>query len=146
LNRTVDVEVRIGSQRRDEEWQTLHMVPMHVREQTRAAERSRFGNLRSAVAQSSPEIEDERRFAGYIESDTGRVSTITTCVIAVTWCRTANTEERDFEFLTSPDALTLSPFARETKDEHPVTFVASESAGRRRHGYVLSMSKPGISQ
>jgi hypothetical protein len=119
---------------------------MHVREQTRAAERSRFGNLRSAVTQPCPEIEDEGWFAGDFESDTGRVSTITTRVIVVAWCRTAHTEERDMKFQISPDALTLNPFAGETKDEHPVTFVASESAGRRRHGYVFAMSTPGIAQ
>jgi hypothetical protein len=50
------------------------------------------------------------------------------------------------KFQISPDALTLNPFAGETKDEHPVTFVASESAGRRRHGYVFAMSTPGIAQ
>jgi pimeloyl-ACP methyl ester carboxylesterase len=43
------------------------------------------------------------------------------------------------EFLISPDALTLNPFDQETKDERPVTFVASESADRRPHGYLFAM-------
>jgi hypothetical protein len=46
------------------------------------------------------------------------------------WRRSAHAEERDMKFLVSPDALTLNPFPRETEEVHPVTFVASESAGR----------------
>jgi len=84
---------------------------VHVGEQTRAAECSRFGHLRSAVTQPCPEIEDERRFARNLESDAGRVSTVATRVIAVAWRRTAHTEERDMKIWISPDALTLNPFA-----------------------------------
>lgn len=118
---------------------------MHVREQAGSSERAGLGHPRSAIAKTSAEIEDKRGFTKDLKPDTGRVSSVSTRVIAVAWRGTAHTEERDEKFRISPDTQTLKPPTRKPEEVMAVTFVALESVSLVDHDYRFAMSTIGTS-
>jgi pimeloyl-ACP methyl ester carboxylesterase len=117
---------------------------MHVCEQACAMEWTGLGNLGPAVPQTRSKVEHQRSFTRNFEPDTGRVSSVSTRVIAMAWRRTAHTKERDEEFRISPDALTLNPLEAKEKEEMGVTFVAPESVVVPFQGYRFAMSTSEI--
>lgn len=104
LHRRVHIEMRSLSQRRNEERQTLDVIPVHVREQTGTTEVSALVATSAEVPQSRSEIEHQGHFTGCVESHARRVSAVTLRVIAVARSGTPNPIERDGQIRCTPDA------------------------------------------
>ena len=71
------------------------MIPVHVREQTRPAERSALIATSTEIPKSGSEIENQLIFAGCDETHARRVTAVPSRVIPMARSRTPNAVERD---------------------------------------------------
>jgi hypothetical protein len=103
LHGPVDIELCSGLQHRCEERQALDVVPVEMRQQANAAERSVVRLLASEVAQAGAEVEHDGQLPGDVDRHARRVAAAPDDVIAMARGRPPDTMKRDAERRRSPD-------------------------------------------